>query len=177
MKLWNRLILGLDKYSASLSKILAVIGGIFCFLAVFFTVAEVVARDAFSFSIQGIMTGMAVIAPLMFALGTSQVQVDHSHIRVTMFVDRLGLKTKLIVEIASLVISTLMLALLAWLVTGDAIASWQRGQYESGIVRIPIYPAKVLISLSIALLGLRNLVDILILAFIKSNKKEFTNAS
>jgi TRAP-type transport system small permease protein len=176
MKVWNKLITNLDTYSASISNILALIGGILCFLAVFFTVAEVLARDVFDYAIQGVMTGMIVIAPLMFALGTSNVQVNHSHIRVSMFVDKMRPRPKIIIEVISLLFSTLMLALLAWLVTGNAITSWQNGQYEAGIVRIPIYPVKILISLSVALLCLRNLVDILVLFRARSKGKEFTNA-
>jgi len=151
----------LDIGSAFISRYLTLAGGIYCGLLMLAIVADVTGRYVFDRPLQVVATVIAVTAPLLFSMGLGYAQVTRSHIRLTIFTRRLKPRPQKTLEIGVLVISTLAIGLLTWLTADYAMESWHIREYEVGFVRIPIYPTKVMLSVSISLLWLRYLVDLL----------------
>lgn len=124
-------------------------------------VIDVSGRYLFNQPMQLIGTVIVVTTPMLFALGLGYAQVTNSHINVKLLSSKLGHLSRYIVDIAGLIINVLLLALISWLVTDNAITSLNAGEFEPGLVRVAIYPTKFVLAFNITLLCLRYLAVLL----------------
>lgn len=122
------------------------------------TIINVVMRNATGGGFENVVgfgeVGVAAIA----LLGVANAQRRGAHIRSTVFLDRLPDKAR---EICELVWRVIVFALIVWL----AQATWERAGMsmdidESRFGTVSIWPARVAIAVSVALLGLQLLVEI-----------------
>ena len=157
----RKFIKNLDFGSASACAFFAALGGAVCALMMCAIVVDVLGRYLFNSPIQGVGTVVIVFTPVVFAMGLGYAQVSGTHIRVKFFVSRFKPGQQRVINKVVLVLNILIVALVTWLVAGNALESWSLKEFETGFVRIPVYPTKILICFGFALWCLQCIVDFL----------------
>ena len=87
-------------------------------------------------------------------------QQRRSHIRVELLYSSVGPRGKSFMEAVTHIVAFIFFALVAWQGYVELIYSWEIKESTMGSVRFPLYPARVLLLVGVALLLLRLAIDI-----------------
>ena len=87
-------------------------------------------------------------------------QERRAHIRVELLYSYAGPRGKSFMEVVTHIVAFIFFALVAWQGYGELLYSWEIKESTMGSVRFPLYPARVLLLLGVALLLLRLAIDI-----------------
>ncbi len=145
---------GLKEFPSHLARFLAVIASAVTILAALLLTAEVLSRAIFDQSIRGLFEIMQPLVVLIAFLGLAEAERAGDHIRVTILTDRLPRRAKLGVHTLALVLSGLIvlwMLVMSWIELDKSIA---RGEFASGLLDIPVWPARVVIVIGLGALFL-----------------------
>lgn len=111
------------------------------------TTTDVILRNFFGISILGVfeLSELAMVLVVCFGLGWTFV--DDGHIRVTLLVEKLSTRTALLVNALAGIIVTIFLFFLAYPSTIEAIRSTSIFEFRWGVVEIPIWWVKIILSI------------------------------
>ena len=127
------------------ARVLAEIGAISLFALMLLVGGDVFMRFFFNAPIPGTLElsefSMVVVTFLCFTYTAAQ----RRHIRTTAVVDRLPSAYKFAAEILCVFLMLVFLSLVIWQTFIEGVRSLQTAEYSQGLLRIPIYPAKLLI--------------------------------
>lgn len=126
------------------------------------TTADVVLRYILGIPLKGAYEFSEILLLCAVFLGMAYTQLFHEHINADFLVNRLSKHTNLVIETVLLLPALLIFGLLAWRGTisfWDSIAS---GEYRWGLLRIPLWPARLMVPLGASFLCLRFIGEIVI---------------
>jgi TRAP-type C4-dicarboxylate transport system permease small subunit len=96
------------------------------------------------------ITETLMVATVFLALAMSQR--EKRQIRVELITEKLSLGKRLFFDAVAEVLSLCMYAVIAWFGFQAAWESVQIGEFSSGIVKLPIWPAKIALAVGAALM-------------------------
>ncbi|WP_397542190.1 TRAP transporter small permease subunit [Roseovarius salis] len=138
-----------------LSNFLAVIGGIALVLMMVQTVADVIADQFFSRPIPGNLEVISVHhMVLVVFLPLAFVERRHEHIQVDLLYQLMPRLLQRITLVAGYLVSAGFFAILTWRTWGDAIRSLAKNEMMMGNVYVIIWPAKFVLPVGFAAIGL-----------------------
>lgn len=130
----------------------AAIAGLGVLLMMLIGGIDVITTKALSWPIPGAyeITETLMVATVFLALALSQR--EKRQIRVELITEKLGRGKRLFFDAIAEVFSLAMYGLIAWFGIQAAWESVQIGEFSSGIVKLPIWPAKIALAVGAALM-------------------------
>jgi TRAP-type C4-dicarboxylate transport system permease small subunit len=109
-------------------------------------------------SVRGVFEYSEVILATLVVLSLAHAQAIRGHITVDFLVVRLTATARRWVALLTGTLMTLLLAAMtwgSWMVTAQSIA---RGEYRTGLARVPVWPTRLAITVGLVLLTLEFLI-------------------
>ncbi len=144
------------------------------FLLMIMVTLEIAARHIFNSPIPGQVEMATLTLVLIIYLGLSYTQLEHCHIRVGIFIDKISGKKKDLLEALTLFLSLIPVLLMTWATTNKAIVSVQGGESVTGIVNFPVWPGRCAVAFGFTLLSITFVFQIVehIISFSVQHRKE-----
>jgi TRAP-type C4-dicarboxylate transport system permease small subunit len=123
-------------------------------------VADVVGTEFFGRPLLGTLefTESTMVLVVFGALAFAQER--RAHIRVELLYGHVGPRGKSFMEAVTHIVAFVFFALVAWMGYVELLYSWEIKESTMGSVRFPLYPARVLLLIGVALLLVRLAVDV-----------------
>ena len=140
------------------SRWCSLLGASFIALMMLMTVSDVTSRTLLNRSIGGAleMVSLLMVGVVYFSL--SYTQITGSHVRVELVTSHVSKRTQAIIEVITLFLALVILALFLWASVDRTIYSWQIKEYYWGLIPFPIYPSRTLMPFGILLLWMAVLI-------------------
>lgn len=135
-------------------------GGLGLLMSMFLGVGDVVGTQLLHSPLPGAreLTESTMVLIVFGALTYAQIQ--RSHIRVELLYTRMGPRTQALMDVCAGLAALLFFGLLLWQAIAEAQLSIQLGEATVGLIRFPLYPARIILAAGTALLIVRLLIDI-----------------
>jgi TRAP-type C4-dicarboxylate transport system permease small subunit len=153
----------MQRLSAWLSRLalgLLLLGTVGMIAAMLVGVADVVGTEFFGSPVLGTLEFTESTMVLVVFGALAYAQERRAHIRVELLYGHAGARGKSFMEALTHIVAFIFFALVAWQGLGELRYSWEMKEATMGSVRFPLYPARVLLLLGVALLLLRLVIDI-----------------
>lgn len=111
------------------------------------TTIDVILRNLFDISLLGVFELSELAMVLVVCLGLGWTFIDDGHIRVSLLVEKLSPRTTLLANAVAGFVVTVFLFFLAYPSTIEAIRSTSIQEFRWGVVEIPIWWAKIILSI------------------------------
>ena len=150
----------IDRFLHRLETVLALVGGLAVFALMMLAVASVGGRNFLNHPIPGYVDWIEQAMPLIAFIGIAYCQRLGGHIRMDMVVGRLDGRALWAAEFIGTVMVLALMVLMVW----GSWAHFERSfdwsaplwSRDSSLdIRLPLWPAKLLVPLAFAVLGLR----------------------
>jgi len=134
-----------------------------CILALMIlTTTDVVLRYVLGIPLKGAYEVSEMLMVSSVFLGMAYTQLFHEHINADFLVSRLSRHTNLVTETVLLLPALLIYGLLAWQGAIFFVDALRTGEYRWGLLRIPLWPARLMVPLGASFLCLRFIGEIVI---------------
>ena len=130
---------------------LGVVAGALLLGLILLTIADVVSRNARDRSIVGTVDIATMLLVAVAFLGLAAAEADGRHVAVELIESRFGLRTRAAFSVLRSVLLVGLGALLAWGLSEVLISAASRGETTNDILRLPTWPAKVVLLASFVL--------------------------
>lgn len=143
---------------SALEKVIVLQGNIAALLIIaimFLTSADVILRYIVGRPIQGAYEISEIFYLAAVFLGLAYTQAGGEHVRVEILISRLSPHARLVIESAMLLLAVLIFGILGWQGAEDFVESLTMGEYRWGLIRIPLWPARLMIPIGAFALCLR----------------------
>ncbi len=144
----------------AVNRALSSFGMFFLIPMMLITTAEVWGRALWNTPVPGSIELSSYMLVVFILLGVGATQQTKGHVRVEMFVSRLGQKARCIIEMATTLLSLVIIGLLAW----RGMVMGLEETAVSDMLRIPQWPFRMLVAVAAASLFLELLIDLADLA-------------
>jgi TRAP-type C4-dicarboxylate transport system permease small subunit len=153
----------MQTFSAWLGRLalwLLLLGTVGMIAAMLVGVADVVGTEFLGRPVLGTLefTESSMVLVVFGALAYAQER--RAHIRVELLYSFVGPRGKSFMEVVTHIVAFIFFALVAWQGYVELLYSWEIKESTMGSVRFPLYPARVLLLVGVALLLLRLAIDI-----------------
>ena len=153
----------MQTFSAWLGRLalwLLLLGTVGMIAAMLVGVADVVGTEFLGRPVLGTLefTESSMVLVVFGALAYAQER--RAHIRVELLYSLVGPRGKSFMEAVTHLVAFIFFALMAWQGYVELLYSWEIKESTMGSVRFPLYPARVILLLGVALLLLRLAIDI-----------------
>ncbi|MDJ0986981.1 MAG: TRAP transporter small permease [Desulfobacterales bacterium] len=142
------------------NEIGAVLSGVALLLMMIMGALDVFLGKVFNTPVPGTFEATEALMVVSAFLAIAYNQQVRGHIRVELFTSRMRPKLQLKFEVLNYFLSALFFFLLTWQGWRFGIESLRVGEYESGLIAFPVYPAKLLLALGLTLMTLQCLRDL-----------------
>ena len=149
----------------SVHWIIVMLGRISAVLILFImivTVVDVVLRYIFKAPLKGAYEFSEIFFLSSVFLGTAYTQLCRGHVKVDLLVSRLSSKVNLILEICMLLIALPICGLLTWQGAEAFLKSFSTGEYRWGLMKMPLWPARLMIPVGVCALCLMIIGELLV---------------
>lgn len=160
-----RILESIAKYT---SLTLAVCGATVIAIIMFMTTADVIKRYFTGSSIPGTAEFSEVFLVVAVYFGLAYAMRVGAHVGVDIVVQRVGHRAAKILQIAGFTIGIAVLGWMLFETIGTAMHSISVNEFRYGLIRVPVWPAKVAIPIGLAALILECVVTTLRIARGKS---------
>lgn len=153
----------MQTFSAWLGRLalwLLLLGTVGMIAAMLVGVADVVGTEFLGRPVLGTLEFTESTMVLVVFGALAYAQERRAHIRVELLYSYAGPRGKSFMEVVTHIVAFIFFALVAWQGYGELLYSWEIKESTMGSVRFPLYPARVLLLLGVALLLLRLAIDI-----------------
>lgn len=153
----------MQTFSAWLGRLalwLLLLGTVGMIAAMLVGVADVVGTEFLGRPVLGTLEFTESTMVLVVFGALAYAQERRAHIRVELLYSYAGPRGKSFMEAVTHIVAFIFFALVAWQGYGELLYSWEIKESTMGSVRFPLYPARVLLLLGVALLLLRLAIDI-----------------
>ena len=148
----------LARYLEKIERILIVASGAIVFAAMVMVVFDAVVRKL-AFSVPGLYETTELFVVAMVFLGMSYVMFRGRHVRVNLLVDRFGWPWANVVHLLVLALSIFVFTLILWQSLKAAYTAWAIEEVRSGLIKYPVWPAKIFVCIGVAVLWARLIVE------------------
>jgi len=140
---------------------LLILGSLGMMISMFLGVADVVGTKFFDYPVPGTLefTESTMVLVVFGALAFTQTR--RGHIRVEIFYNMGGPRTRSMMEVYTQLVGIVFFGLLAWTGWQEALYSWNLGEATMGTIRFPLYPARFMLAFGVSLLVVQLLVDLI----------------
>lgn len=144
-----------------LALIVLLIGGVGMLASMFLGVADVVGTQVLHVAVPGPkeLTESTMVVIVFGAL--TYAQVRRAHIRVELLYLRMGPRVQAALDVFAGLCGMLFFGLLLWQAIGEARFSMKIGEATVGLIRFPLWPARIVLAAGTALLVLRLALDVI----------------
>lgn len=153
----------MQTFSAWLGRLalwLLLLGTVGMIAAMLVGVADVVGTELLGRPVLGTLEFTESTMVLVVFGALAYAQERRAHIRVELLYSHVGPRGKSFMEAVTHIVAFIFFALVAWQGYVELLYSWEIKESTMGSVRFPLYPARVLLLLGVALLLLRLAIDI-----------------
>lgn len=130
-------------------------------IAMLLMTVDSIMRYVFSAPIPGAFYIEAFILVALISFPLAYCQKTKANIRVDIIISKIHGRPFYIIELVTLLFALVLFALATYTTAEDAWRSFITGNYEMGIVKLPIWPSKVFIPIGTGFLCLVLMVDIM----------------
>jgi len=145
-----------------LALTILLIGGIGLLMSMFLGVGDVVGTEVLQTPLPGAreLTESTMVLIVFGALTYAQMQ--RSHIRVELLYTRMGPRVQAMMDVVTDLAAIIFFGLLFWQAVNEVKISWEIGESTVGLIRIPLYPARIILAAGAGLLIIRLALDMMI---------------
>ena len=129
---------------------LGLAAGVLLLLIILLTVADVISRNLRDRSIVGTVDITTMLLVATAYLGLASAEADGRHVSVELVERRLGARARLAFSVLRSALFVGLGVLMAWGLTEVLIIATERGETTNDILRLPTWPAKVILLVSFA---------------------------
>lgn len=161
----DSLLSKLDRTLYKLETQLALIGGLAAFSLMLLAVVSVAGRNLFNHPLPGYVDWIEQVMPLLAFVGVSYTQRLGGHIRMDILIGRLRGRWLWGAELASTIVMLILMLLLVWGTWAHFQRSFDFGSpnwsRDSSLdISLPLWPAKLLVAFSFAVLSVRLMLQV-----------------
>ncbi|MGE4610508.1 MAG: TRAP transporter small permease [Paracoccaceae bacterium] len=161
----DSLLSKLDRTLYKLETQLALIGGLAAFSLMLLAVVSVAGRNLFNHPLPGYVDWIEQAMPLLAFVGVSYTQRLGGHIRMDILIGRLRGRWLWGAELASTIVMLILMLLLVWGTWAHFQRSFDFGSpnwsRDSSLdISLPLWPAKLLVAFSFAVLSVRLMLQV-----------------
>ncbi|MEM9357357.1 MAG: TRAP transporter small permease [Pseudomonadota bacterium] len=144
-----------------LALVILLIGGLGLLMSMFLGVGDVIGTQFLASPLPGAkeLTESTMVLIVFGALTYAQIQ--RSHIRVELLYTRMGPRGRAVMDVIADIAALLFFSLMLWQAINEALFSIQLKEATVGLIRFPLYPARIILAAGTALLIVRLLIDLL----------------
>lgn len=144
-----------------INKTMAAIAVVLILVMMLITTADVGGRYLLASPIPGTteITRLLLVFSVAFALGYTELM--QQHVRMELVLTRLTPKRRTLIETLVLVLALVFIGLATYAASVVAHTSTIRGEYETGLIDIPMWPGRIALALGCLMLGLQYVVGII----------------
>jgi TRAP-type C4-dicarboxylate transport system permease small subunit len=166
----NSMIKKMTQGQSAVEHWLTIIAAGIIMVMVFLTAIDVILRYIFNSPLPGAYELKEFLLVGVVFLGLGYIQSIKGHLSVDVLISRMSPKTQTVFNILSYVICLFTFSIITWQAGYRAWIAFDTGQLREGLVRYPLWPAKLMIPIGTGLLCLRLIRDIIV-DFDKLRKK------
>ncbi len=122
--------------------------------------ADVLAARLLNRPLAGTIEATAMLVVLMVFGPLALIQREKSHIRVELVYELLGDRGRAILDVVASALGIVFFVLIGWYGWQNALSSVAIAEAAAGLVRFPIYPAKLILALAVSVLVLQLIRDL-----------------
>ena len=152
-------LLRVSRASSSISQGLARLTGLLIILLMIGVVADSLLRGVFGIAVWGILEFSTLMLLALIYLGLPSTQAERVNFRVSVFTDMLPSRWNFLLAGVLLLLQLGVLGVLCWFTWRSAIFSYSREEVSMGMVEIPLWPHRGLVSLGLSALWLQSLMS------------------
>ncbi len=135
-------------------------GGLGLIVSTFLGTADVVGTQMFGVPVPG-ATEITESTMVLIVFGAlTYTQIRRSHIRVELLYMRVGARGQAAMDVFASLMAMLFFSLLLWQATNEALFSIRIDEATFGLVRLPLWPARIVLAAGTALLIVQLLLDL-----------------
>jgi len=127
----------------------------------FLVVCDVGGRYLFNRPVHGALEITEFIMVGLVFLTLAHTQAIKGHIQVELLIGLMSRRKKLVLDLVTYVLGTVIFALITWQGWVSFMDSWGIREKTDGLIPFPVYPAKFVVPLGCFLLTLRFIADIM----------------
>lgn len=134
-----------------LTRALGSVSGLAVLAIMALTLVDVVLRKVTGQGVRGVIeiTEVTLVIAVFLALGSAQA--GGVHISTSVLTSRLRVTSRRTVRVSAAAVALVTVAVMIMITTSAALNSFASGEYRFGLVRVPIWPARVAIVLGLVL--------------------------
>ncbi|MFV0299022.1 MAG: TRAP transporter small permease subunit, partial [Hyphomicrobiaceae bacterium] len=140
---------------------LSIVTGFATLMIVLSIVADVGGRALFNSPVHGATEFSELLLVILVFTGLAAAQYNRQNFALDVLTRYLPDRAQSAIEHLGYLLCLVIVVLLAWLSTKQAINSFHRGETGFGIVPFPIWPARFVLAIGLWLLGLQFVCDII----------------
>lgn len=144
-----------------LALAILLIGGVGTMAAMFLGTIEVVGTQILHTPVPGALELTESTMVLIVFGALCYAQIRRSHIRVELIYTNTGPRARAVMDVFADLCGLLFFCLLLWQAYNEAIYSLQIGEATVGLIRFPLYPARIILAVGTAMLILQLCLDLI----------------
>jgi C4-dicarboxylate transporter DctM subunit len=152
-KIFSDLLFRIEKIGASISAVFIVV-------IMLLTTTDVVLRYVFNNPIKGAYELASMLLVSVAYLGLSYVQSQKSHIRMDVLSTKLSSSGQLVLQLLGDTIFLVIGVIITWQMGLATWHAWLIGDYFMGLVKFPLWPPYLVITLGTGLVSIRLIYDV-----------------
>ena len=144
-----------------LAFVVLLFGGIGMMGSMFLGTGDVIGTQFLGWPLPGALELTESTMTLIVFGGLAYAQIRRSHIRVEIVYARVGPRMRAAMDVFAHALGILFFGLLAWQAWGEAAFSIQIEEAPDGLIRFPLYPARIILLSGTVLLVVRLVLDVI----------------
>lgn len=150
----------IDRVAAALSAILALIAGVLIAVILAVMVTDVAMRNITGSSVAGAYEVLTMMLVGVIFLGLAYAERTDSNIKLTLVTGRLPAAPAKGARVIASLVALAMCAWISWATWNSALLSIDRGEFQQGLLSIPVWPAKLIIAIGFSVLTIEILLGL-----------------
>lgn len=154
------MIAGFDRVMAVVSSVLALIAGALIAVILAVMVIDVTRRNVVGGSVAGAYEAITMMLVGVVFLGLAHAERTDTTIKLTLVTSRMPAPAAFVARCTASSLALVMCCWLCWATWGAAQRSIERGELQQGLLSLPTWPAKVVITLGFAVLAIEMVLSL-----------------
>lgn len=155
---------GLARAVGMIAEAGALLAGLCILLMTIAGTMDVVGTFALGRPLPGAFEFIQTMMVAAVTLPIAMAQRQGRHIRVTLFLRYMPARCRIVLDMAGVALTLIFFALLAWFGWMVAFRSLAIGEFSSGLIPFPIWPAKLALAAGVSLMVIQSLMELSLIA-------------